>query len=192
MSEHHLVRQLHHIARELDELAALIAIAVANKDWELAMAIDLTALPALGPRIDAVAAKIAAEPPVGGGGTSAADQAAVNAMAIDLGNRVAALEAAQAGDTDTPPAVVVTISPTAITTPVGTPLNGTLTATGGAAPYTFAVDPAAPAPPADVTVGSDGSVSVGAGAAETGSVSVIATDANGVKSASTAISITVA
>jgi hypothetical protein len=37
----------------------------------------------------------------------------------------------------------ITISPTTITTPVGTPLNGQLDASGGAGgPYSFAIDPA--------------------------------------------------
>jgi large repetitive protein len=87
---------------------------------------------------------------------------------------------------------VVTISPTNISGPVGGPITQLLVASGGSAPYTFEIDPAAPPPPADVTLGTDGTVSIGGQAVETGSIAVIATDANRVSSASTPISISVA
>ena len=84
-----------------------------------------------------------------------------------------------------------TITPTSVTTPVGTPLNGQLDASGGTAPYDFAIDPSAPPPPSDVTLSSTGAISVGGLVAETGTINVIATDANGVQSASTKIAISV-
>ena len=88
----------------------------------------------------------------------------------------------------------ITVTPTSVSGALGTPggLTQQLTAAGGSAPYTFAVDTTAPPPPSDVSVSSTGVVSVGGNTRETGSISVIATDSTGLASASTAISITVA
>lgn len=98
-----------------------------------------------------------------------------------------------AGTTPTPtPTGVIAISPLVVSGSVGTALNQQLTASGGTGPYTWAIDTTQPPPPADVTLSADGTLSVGGQSAESGSISVIATDSNGVASASTAVSITVA
>jgi len=93
--------------------------------------------------------------------------------------------------TTTPPATgTVTISPTTITGSVGTPISQTLTVSGGTAPYSIAGDPGAPPPAADVSLSGD-VLSVGGLTAESTETVLIATDANGLQSAPTTISITI-
>lgn len=83
----HPVRALHHIRRDLDEIVSSLHRAIRRKDFHT-MAIDVSRLTALGPRIDAVTAAVQA------GVTLPADQQAVDASATDLEGRVTALEAA--------------------------------------------------------------------------------------------------
>lgn len=175
------VHDLHKIRRELDVALESILFALENRDLELIMALDLSALIALGPRIDAAAAAVASAEAGAGGVATSADQAALDAQVATLTTKVANLETAvgiTSGGTPTPPATdTLTISPTSISGPVGTPISQTLTVSGGVAPYTISGDPGAAPPAADVSL-SDGVLSVGGLVAEETQTTLIATDSS--------------
>lgn len=122
----------------------------------------------------------------------ASDQSDFDARMSNLQAAIGALQTAASGGGTTAPPPPVVINTTSVTTSLGTPSNTSLDVSGGTPPYTFAVDPGATQPPADVTVSADGVLSIGGQTAETGSVNVIATDSTGAVSPSTAISISVA
>ncbi len=88
-----------------------------------------------------------------------------------------------------PPAVPVTITvePTSITGAAGSPVTGSFTATGGAEPYYYAASTIL----AGVTVNADGSYATD-GSSISGSFDLVATDDNGVTSAATGISVSIA
>jgi len=197
----HEIRRIHRLLYELIILPDVF-------DKGLAMS-ALTELQALGSRIDAVtaalppdiAAAVAAQAAADAAAitaaqdalsalqaSDAADAAALETEITTLTQKIAALEAA-AG---LPPTGNLSITPTSIAGPVGTAISQALTISGGLAPYTTAVDPAAPAPPADVTLANN-TVSVGGLVDESGSISVIATDSStpAITSASTPISISI-
>lgn len=167
----HLVRTLRHIARDADRLALEIFIAIEAKDWNTLMALDLTALTALGPRIDAVASQISTL--VSGDVATAvaaetkANQAQLDSAVADLTTRVANLETAAAGaggGGGTTQPGTLTISPTSLAVSVGQPNSGSFSFSGGVAPYT--VTPA---------TSSDGGLAVDATGAYTGSVTTAGT-----------------
>lgn len=189
------VDKLLDIAYELGETARRLSLHIEFKEYHL-MPLDVSAITAATSQILAVTPAIAAIGTSDAATQEATDQAAVDAASGPLASAVAALVAAAPASptptpTPTPTPVNITITPTTVTTPVGTPLNGQLDASGGTAPYSFAIDPSAPPPPSDVTLSSTGALSVGGLVAETGTINVIATDASGNKSASTQIGITV-
>ena len=85
---------------------------------------------------------------------------------------------------------VITFTPTSISGPVGVPIAQALSMFGGLPPYTTAIDPSQPDPPSDVTLTSN-TINVAGYTKESGSISIIATDAAGVSSASTAVPIVI-
>lgn len=178
------VHDLHKIRRELDVALESILFALENRDLELIMALDLSALIALGPRIDAAAAAVASAEAGAGGVATSADQAALDAQVATLTTKVANLETAvgignvgTTGTGGTGGTPTLTISPTSISGPVGTPISQTLTVSGGVAPYTISGDPGAAPPAADVSL-SDGVLSVGGLVAEETQTTLVATDSS--------------
>ena len=90
----HLIRQLHHVRDEAIALAALIRLAIQNKDWTLIMELDTSKLDALGPRIDTVAAEL--ESTISGdvaAAVNAANAAAATAQAAAVAAQAAADQA---------------------------------------------------------------------------------------------------
>lgn len=163
----HVIRDLHHIAREIDEISLAIFIALENKDLEAIMSLDLTALTALGPRIDAVTTSlstlISGDVAAAVAATEKADQAQLDPAVADLTTRVTNLENAAKGSI-TPPPAKLTVEPTSLTTTAGQPLSGGFTATGGTAPYTFTA-----------ATSSDGGVSLDTAGAYSGTVAAAGT-----------------
>lgn len=174
MSEH-LVRQLHHIRRDLAEKTLeLQELLLRNPDCELEDIMSLVDnINALGARIDAVAALLPADIATAVAAQKATDDAA-NAATIQeladattavagLAAKVTALETA-AGVPAKPAALAV--NPTSITSTAGSALTQTLSVSGGAAPYSFASNLA------DVAVDASGVMSGTPAAAETGEITV--------------------
>src|SRR5581483_4404402 len=170
------------VRRELDFISALFRLSIKAKDYRL-MSLDLTALTALGPRIDAVAEKVKALE--AGGSTAvadavaqitAADQEQVSAATTDLAGRVSALETA-AGVTAPPAplAFATTSLPDAV---IGTAYEASITTTGGSAPVTLAVESGAL--PEGLTMDAAGAISgTPAAGATSQTFTVQATDAAG-------------
>ena len=151
-----IVTELEDAATSLTASAALVATAVAGD--------GTTTLPTGAASAQDVSDTLAAV-------TSAAGNVTAGAAAV--------ASALIPGTTTTTPPVTgtLTVSPTTITGPVGTPISQTLTVSGGAAPYTISGDPGAAPPAADVSL-SDGVLSVGGLVAETTSTTLIATDSS--------------
>jgi hypothetical protein len=207
------LRRLSHEFRRLHRAIYLMVEAAISHEQELEGAAIMAALDdlaALGTRIAAVTAALPTDIATAVAAQAAADQAAIttaqdalaaaqasaataatelDAAISTLTGQVAALEKAAGVQ---PPPSALTITPTSITGPVGTPITQALSAGPNAVgTVNFTVDTTAPSPPSDVTLSATGTVSVGAATAETGTISVIATDADGKTSASTPISVSV-
>jgi hypothetical protein len=117
---------------------------------------------------------------------SAAFSATLSQAQQDHADDVAALEsalsdaltpktAAAPATAPQPREVSIVVSSDPIVGTVGAPLGGQFQATGGVAPYSFAASGA----PADIAIAADGTISGTPDAAESGSLTVTATDANG-------------
>lgn len=91
--------------------------------------------------------------------------------------------------TPAPVAAVVTVDAQSITGVSGTPVSGQFSASGGAAPFTFAQTGTV----GDFTTTPDGFYAMNppAGAPVTGSVDIVATDANGIVSEPMTVSISI-
>lgn len=134
------------------------------------------------------------------GGTANNDDAALNALADrldtarDATNAEATNAKAAAADAATalPPSTVqatVTFTPTSLTGTVGSgPVEGTFEGAGGQEPYTFAGNSA---DVAAFLVNEDGTFTLGTDTSASGSAQVQATDANGIQSAMTDVTISV-
>lgn len=135
------LHELRQIAREANELTVLIFIALETCNLEPIMALDLTALKALGPRIDAVAAAIAADESGASGATSAADQAALDIAVADLTTRVGNLEKAAGGAGGSPTAITIVPTPATLqNVSLNVPYTPQLSASGpNDTSFTFAV-----------------------------------------------------
>lgn len=119
------------------------------------------------------------------------DTAALNALAdrLDAATDTAKAAADAAASAMPSPAATVTVSPTSITgASGGDQVTGQFTADGGQAPYTFA---GTSDTLTDFTLEADGSFSITAATSETGTATVTATDANGVASAPTTVSVSI-
>ena len=207
------LRRISHEFRRLHRTIYLMVEAAISHEQELEGAAIMAALDdlaALGTRIATVTATLPTDIATAVAAQAAADKAAIttaqdalaaaqasaataatelDAAVSTLTGQVAALEKAAGVQ---PPAAALTITPTSITGPVGTPITQVLSAGPNAVgTVNFAVDSTAAAPPSDVTLSATGTVSVGAATAETGTISVIATDADGKTSASTPIAVAV-
>lgn len=96
----------------------------------------------------------------------------------DLTARLAAVEQGiedLGGDLDQAPApVTLSTSPLSLSGTVGTALTGSFSTSGGTAPYVYAVNDASA--PADFSLTPEGSYSMGAAAAEAGTINLTVTD----------------
>lgn len=187
------------INRELDCITALFRLSLKAKDFRL-MSLDLTALTALGPRIDAVAEKVKAlesgSPTAVADAvaqTTAADQEQVAAATTDLADRMSALETA-AGISPEPVApAALAFNPTTLPDAViATAYSASITTTGGTAPVTIALESGTL--PDGLTMDGAGAISgVPSGSATSQTFTVQATDAAGDKvSESASITVNVA
>lgn len=85
--------------------------------------------------------------------------------------------------------VVVTVSPTSITgTSGGDPVTGQFTGDGGSEPYSFA---GTSDDLTGLTVEPDGTYSIDGASPQTGTITVVGTDANGIASAPTSVSVSI-
>ena len=173
------------------EVAALVTT-VTNEPTAIADAVKAAIASAGGDPNDAVnAAAIQA----------AADaDAKLTASVTDLATKASAAEAAATAPapapTPTPPTPdpapqpppPVTVSNVSVTGTAGTPVSGQLTATGGEAPYAFAL---VGTPVGDFTVTPDGFYAMNPTAAVTGSMQYTATDAAGDVSEPGSISVSI-
>ena len=98
-----------------------------------------------------------------------------NTALAALTSRIKTVTNSLTGAIPAPPAPSTTsTSPTTITGPVGTPITGSFSTTGGTAPYTYS----ATGQPSDMTVNADGSYTVGASVAETATITLTVTDSS--------------
>jgi hypothetical protein len=157
------VHELEHIAHKLRERIDSLILNLIAQDF-IAVSLDTSAIATAVTDLQTIATEIGTGDQAAIAAAVAAaqesDQAALDAAVAPLTAEIAALKA------QLNPPVALSVSPASITGTAGTAITGTLSVTGGTAPYTFTSSLA------DISVDASGNLVGTPAAAEAGTITV--------------------